>query len=144
PKPTLHFILNYRLNILLSIVLAGFILSALHSHGQINHPLPPQQPNPVIPATSNKSYSSPLGGTANDVFQQNQNAANKRMGYEPPVVPPSNPMLTHQFILQQAQKNSKEQQQLIEIQKLLKKDIPVYPVTAERLNNTQHYHQAYQ
>jgi len=136
--------LNYRLNILLSIVLAGFILPALHSYGQISHPFPPQHPNPVVPAASNKPYSSPLGGTANDIFQQNQNAANKRIGYETPVVPPSNPVLTHQFILQQAQKTSREQQQLREIQKLLKKDIPVYPVTTERLNNTQHYHQAYQ
>lgn len=136
--------LNYRLNILLSIVLAGFILTALRSYGQISHPLPPQHPNPVVPAASNKPYSSPLGGTANDVFRQNQNAANQRMGYEPPVVPPSNPVLTHQFIFQQAQKTSREQQQLPEVQKLLKKDIPVYPVNAERLNTTRNYHQAYQ
>lgn len=45
--------------------------------------------------------SNPMGGHASDIAAQQNARAMQQMSYNPPVVPPSDPMLRHQFILHQ-------------------------------------------
>jgi hypothetical protein len=71
------------------------------------------------------------------------------MGYQPPVVPPSDPALQHQFILQQAQATgqSKQQRQIAELNSLLSENINTQPTnytqTTEYITKTKIYHQAF-
>jgi hypothetical protein len=57
--------------------------------------------NNSTPQTNTSTYSPPMGGNADDIIKQQNYQAMKMMGYEPPVVPPSDPYLAHQFIINQ-------------------------------------------
>jgi hypothetical protein len=49
----------------------------------------------------NQQTSIPMGAHANDIIAQQNAAAMRQMGYNPPVIPPSDPYLRHQFVLNQ-------------------------------------------
>jgi hypothetical protein len=49
--------------------------------------------------TPTQNYS--MGGNAQDIINQQNRQAMQQMGYNPPVVPPSDPYLAHQFIINQ-------------------------------------------
>jgi antitoxin component HigA of HigAB toxin-antitoxin module len=101
------------------------VLFSVNSFGQISNPhspslhhFQPQTINPqqTIPHTNgHTSYyqqpTTPMGGTSQDIINQQNRQAMQMMGYQPPVVPPSDPALAHQFILQQAQATGQSKQQ---------------------------------
>jgi hypothetical protein len=76
----------------------------------------------------NSSYinasTSPMGGTAEDIIKQTNIQAAIQMGSPLPLIPPSDPNLAHQFILQQAQQSnqSKQASQLAMLHNLLSED----------------------
>lgn len=61
----------------------------------------------------------PMGATAQDIINQQNKQALQQMGYNPPVVPPSDPYLTHQFIINQynqtQNKSYQQHQELLNI-----------------------------
>jgi len=124
------------------------VLFSVDSFGQISNPhspsfhhFQPQTINPqqTIPQTNgNISYyqqpTTPIGGTSYDIINQQNRQAMQMMGYQPPVVPPSDPALAHQFILQQAQATgqSKQQRQINELKAIINED-----KTQQQINFTQ-------
>ncbi|MFM7431817.1 MAG: hypothetical protein ACKO1F_18265 [Flammeovirgaceae bacterium] len=64
--------------------------------------------------SSQQSY--PLGSHANNITAQQNARAMQQMGYRPPVVPPSDPALAHQFIVSQVNNYS---QQIDEVEGVL-------------------------
>lgn len=109
-------------------------------------------PNQTVPHNNNNNQNhqhptTPMGATGQDIINQTNRQAMQNMGYNPPVVPPSDPTLRHQFILQQAQlaNQTKQARQLAEIITLLNEDLPtIYDAEeAIRFHNTKHYRQAF-
>ncbi len=68
--------------------------------------------------TTTQNYS--IGGNAQDIINQQNRQVMQRMGYNPPVVPPSDPYLAHQFIINQYnQTQNKSYQQHHELLNIL-------------------------
>ncbi|PHR46497.1 MAG: hypothetical protein COA32_10150 [Fluviicola sp.] len=94
----------------------------------------------------NRQPNGSMGGNATDLRRQMQKQTKQRMGYKPPPVPPSDPALRHQFIVQQAQlqKQNKQQQQIAAIKALLNEDLPSIRTQDDYLFKiTKHYRQAF-
>ncbi|MFA5575609.1 MAG: hypothetical protein WC994_11265 [Brumimicrobium sp.] len=109
-------------------------------------------PNQTVPQSNNNIQyyqhpSMPMGATSQDIINQINQQAMQRMGYPPPVVPPSDPTLRHQFIMQQAQlfNQTKQQIQIAEIKALLNEDLPTIHDAEEvqRFQNIKYYRQAF-
>lgn len=71
------------------------------------------------PAINTLAYNMPIGANADDIIKQTNQQTLKMMGYEPPIVPPSDPYLAHQFIIEQAQQTSYSSGQQKELLKIL-------------------------
>lgn len=82
------------------------------SSGQIKAPATPKFSDSSTPyyyssstnnTTPNNQYiqTTNTGATSNDLIQQTNSQAMRMMGYTPPTIPPSDPNLAHQFILNQ-------------------------------------------
>lgn len=97
--------------------------------------------------TPRPSYQPPLGMTAADVQRQVNENAMRNIGYPPPVIPPSDPMARHQFLLEQQRQNqtNKKQQQIAELHALLREDLPQVSNAAEAewIKQTSHYRSAF-
>lgn len=67
--------------------------------------------------TPTQNYS--MGGNAQDIINRQNRQAMQQMGYNPPVVPPSEPYLAHQFIINQynqtQNKSHQQHQELLNI-----------------------------
>jgi len=61
----------------------------------------------------------PMGANAQDIINQQNRQAMQQMGYNPPVVPPSDPYLAHQFIINQynqtQSKSYRQQQEILNV-----------------------------
>lgn len=139
------------------------VLFSVDSFGQISNPNSPSfyhfQPQTINPQqtipqpNANISYyqqpTTPMGGTSQDIINQQNRQAMQMMGYQPPVVPPSDPALAHQFILQQAQATgqSKQQRQINELKAIVNEDKKQqqlnFTQTPEYLAKTANYRKAF-
>jgi hypothetical protein len=63
----------------------------------------------------NQQYSYPMGTHADDIIAQRNSKAMQQMGYRPPAVPPSDPALAHEFIINQYKQSSVQQTELNEV-----------------------------
>jgi hypothetical protein len=65
--------------------------------------------------SGNQQSSYPMGAHANDIIAQQNARAMQQMGHRPPVAPPSDPALAHEFILNQYKQTYGQQAELNEI-----------------------------
>lgn len=74
------------------------------------------------PVQQTPTQKMPMGATSQDIINQQNRQAMQMMGYNPPVVPPSDPYERHQFIINQYNQNvnpSRQFQQQKELLELL-------------------------
>jgi hypothetical protein len=153
----------HRLLSILTIMFIVLVINSVDTFAQVTFPksptiqhFTPQTINSqqTTPQTNNNiSYNQqptvPMGGNAQDIINQQNRQAMQMMGYQPPVVPPSDPALAHQFILQQgkATEQSKQQRQIAELNSLLRENDIIQPTnytqTTEYLTKTKIYRQAF-
>jgi len=121
------------------------VLSPLNTFSQITFSKSPTSKVFQAGTTNQNSLYSKqtVGATAQDIINQNNRQAMQMMGYQPPVIPSSNPQLA----LEQAKvlNQNKQLKVLAEINALISEDLPVinYDETPEYLAKTSIYRQAF-
>lgn len=94
-----------------------------------------------------QNYQPPMGMSADDVIRQANYQMMQHMGFSPPVIPPSDPIERHKFIIEGYKKSmeSKGARQRAMVQEILNEDMPTIEQleTAERLKLTAHYRKAF-
>lgn len=121
-----HYFMMFFAN--LRLVIFGIFIAIFH-YNIIFAQITPNTPrietfNPMNPNSNNNIFNSqsPLRNQAretNNYINQQNIKTMQQMGNTPPVVPPSDPYLQHQFILNQYQQNMsnryKQQREIFEI-----------------------------
>jgi hypothetical protein len=85
------------------------LLTALIIHLNLLSQIKPVKP-PEFEGQEQNIPSVPMGGSAEDIIRQLNQQAAIQMGNPLPLIPPSDPQLAHQFILQQAQQTNQSKQ----------------------------------